>query len=113
MSSRKIELTWVCTSCGHRNLGRFAECKACGSPKDASERYQMPGDTRAAPTVSDPALLRLAHAGANWRCTFCGTESRALVASCEHCGAQRGPAVNVIAPPSVPRAPARTRGRPG
>ena len=101
-------MTWVCTSCGHRNLGRFKECQQCGNPKDASERFEMPGDTAAAASVHDPRLLQQARAGADWRCTYCGTDYRALVVACVQCGSPRGttPTVKQLAgayAPSEPR----------
>ena len=73
---RRIEMLWRCSSCGHKNLGRHLACQGCGSPKDDSEEYEMPADTSAAPSVTDPELLRLARAGANWRCRYCGSDQR-------------------------------------
>lgn len=90
MNERKIELTWVCTSCQHRNRGRDKVCAGCGDAKDASERFEMPGDTAAAASVTDPALLAAARAGADWRCTFCRGDNRALDAVCKRCGSARG-----------------------
>jgi hypothetical protein len=90
MNERKIELTWVCTSCQHRNRGRDKVCAGCGDAKDASETFVMPGDTRSAASVTDPALLAAAKAGADWRCAFCRGDNRALDAACRRCGAQRG-----------------------
>lgn len=110
MAERKIELTWVCSSCKERNLGRFKECQRCGNPKDASERFEMPGDTRAAASVTDPALLTAARAGADWRCTFCRADNRALEATCKQCGAARGatPANAIGGVPSAIAAPMRS-----
>ncbi|MCA9606483.1 MAG: hypothetical protein KC619_12845, partial [Myxococcales bacterium] len=70
---RKIEMHWVCSSCGHRNLGRHKSCQRCGDPKDASEPWLMPEDPGAAPSVTDPALLRQANAGPDWQCGYCGS----------------------------------------
>src|SRR4051812_786332 len=84
---RKIEMVWRCTSGGTENLGRHTPCQSCGDPKGADERYEMPGDTRKAATVTDPDLLRKASAGANWRCGFCGSDQRALDGRCGNCGA--------------------------
>jgi hypothetical protein len=90
MSERKIELSWVCTSCRHRNRGRDKVCAACGDAKDASERFEMPVDTAAAASVTDPALLEAARAGADWRCTYCRSDNRAPDARCRRCGSARG-----------------------
>ncbi|MCB9628121.1 MAG: hypothetical protein H6725_12155 [Sandaracinaceae bacterium] len=87
MARRQIEMVWRCSSCGHQNLGRHALCQRCGNPKDASEVYEMPGATSAAPSVTDPALLRMAEAGANWQCSFCGSHQRRYDGACANCGA--------------------------
>lgn len=86
-------MVWRCTSCSHRNLGRHTVCQGCGDPKDASEPYEMPGDTAAAATVTDPSLLKLALAGANWRCRYCRSDQRALDGTCKSCGASQGEAM--------------------
>lgn len=106
MSSRKIEMHWTCSACGHRNLGRHKECVRCGDPKDKSEKYEMPSDTAAAPTVTDPALLRMAHAGPDWRCSYCGYDQRKLDGSCQQCGAAQaeGQSVRAVVA-AVPAAP--------
>lgn len=90
VANRRIELTWVCTSCQRQNLGRNKVCEGCGNPKDASEHFEMPGDTRAVASVTDPALLRAAAAGADWRCPFCRADNTALNVVCKQCGAERG-----------------------
>ena len=84
---RKIEMHWFCSSCRAENLGRHKRCQSCGDPKDASEPWVMPGDTRAAPTVTDPALLRQASAGPDWQCGFCGSHQRRGDGRCAQCGA--------------------------
>lgn len=79
--------------CGHRNLGRHAACQNCGDAKDASEKYEMPGDTAAAATVTDPKLLAIARGGANWRCRYCGSDQRRADGTCRQCGASAAEAV--------------------
>lgn len=88
--SRKIEMTWRCSSCGEQNLGRHKTCVKCGDPKDASEKFEMPSDTSRAATVTDPELLKHAHAGADWRCGYCGSDQRRLDGECANCGGERG-----------------------
>jgi hypothetical protein len=84
---RTIEMHWACSACGNRNLGRHKTCANCGDPKDASEPWVMPGDLAAAPTITDPALLRQARAGADWECAFCRSHQRRLDGVCARCGA--------------------------
>lgn len=95
--SRKIEMTWRCSSCGEQNLGRHKTCVKCGDPKDASEKFEMPSDTARAPTVTDPELLRHAHAGPDWRCAYCGSDQRRLDGECANCGGARGQGASVRA----------------
>lgn len=52
----------------------------------------MPPDPAQAASVSEPKLLALATAGANWRCRFCGSDARNRDGSCAQCGAGRGEA---------------------
>lgn len=87
MSERQIEMFWRCSSCKHRNLGRHQTCQSCGNPKDGSEQYEMPENPAAAVTVTDEALLRMATAGPNWRCAYCGSDQRAYDGKCKRCGA--------------------------
>lgn len=101
--ARKIELTWVCSSCDFRNLGRHKECQQCGNPKDASEKYEMPGETRAVASVTDEKLLRQASAGRDWRCKYCGSNQMRLDHRCAQCGADAGEGAAVHDGPAPPR----------
>lgn len=47
----------------------------------------MPGDTASAASVTDPGLLRLAEAGVNWQCGYCGSHQRRFDGACAQCGA--------------------------
>ena len=49
----------------------------------------MPADPSAAASVTDPKLVALARAGANWRCFYCGYDARNPDGSCAQCGAAR------------------------
>lgn len=67
----------------------------------------MPDDTKSAPTVTDPALLRLANAGPNWRCAYCGSDQRRLDGECAQCGAAQSAGRSVVGerapvPPAYP-----------
>lgn len=85
---RIIEMTWRCSGCKRQNLGRYKLCQGCGNPKDGSEEFEMPADTTQAPTVTDPNLLRMAAAGPDWRCRYCGSYQRGSDDSCANCGAR-------------------------
>lgn len=100
--SRKIEMTWRCSSCGEQNLGRHKTCVKCGDPKDASEKFEMPSDTARAATVTDPELLRAAHAGPDWRCGYCGSDQRRLDGECANCGGAQAQGASVRAAAASP-----------
>ncbi len=100
---RQIEMTWICSACGNPNLGRFKSCQTCNKPKDASEKYIMPSDTAAAPTITDAALLKMAEAGTNWTCAYCGSHQRRLDGSCQQCGASIAQALADIEKPQAER----------
>ncbi|MBK9371915.1 MAG: hypothetical protein IPN01_37425 [Deltaproteobacteria bacterium] len=89
MTKRKIEMTWRCSACDTVNKGRHKVCQSCGDPKGADERFEMPQDTAQAATVTDAALLKLAHAGADWRCGRCDAHNSGARASCSQCSAAR------------------------
>jgi hypothetical protein len=99
VGNRQIELSWVCSSCSHRNLGRYQRCQQCDDPKDSSEQYEMPSDTKSAASVTDAELLRMATAGANWRCAYCGSDQRAFDGSCKQCGAGADQGKSTALPP--------------
>lgn len=106
MSERLIEMLWRCTSCGSRNLGRHMKCQQCGNPKDGSEEWEMPEDTSAAPTVTDPKLLGLAQSAPAWRCTYCGSDQRSAQGACAQCGAPAQASQPIPEAPDAPAAPA-------
>jgi hypothetical protein len=111
---RHIELTWRCSTCGHQNLGRHKQCVACGHEKDASEAYEMPADPRTAVNVTDDPLLRMAKAGPDWRCAYCGADQRRSQGSCANCGAPAVEGSEVpddAPPPPAAAAPPRPRRR--
>lgn len=87
MTSRQIEMTWRCTSCSAKNLGRFKGCQTCNNPKDGSEEYEMPEDPSKAASVTEASLVRMALAGPNWRCAYCGSDQRRDDRGCASCGA--------------------------
>lgn len=102
---RIIEMTWRCTSCEHRNLGRYKVCQNCRNPKDGSEPYEMPADTSKAVTVTEESLLRMAKAGPDWRCAYCGSDQRRSDMGCANCGASavEGAEATDGPPPPPPR----------
>lgn len=80
-----VEFIWDCRSCGAKGiLGRHTSCPSCGASVPSNDAYYEP--PRSAPVVTDPELLRLANAPANWRCAHCDGIERALDGRCSRCG---------------------------
>ncbi len=93
MTERQIEMLWRCP-CATKNLGRHMKCETCGRPKDDNVEYEMPENVETAASVTDEKLLRMATAGENWQCAYCGSGQRALDGSCGGCGAGRAEKAN-------------------
>ena len=64
-------MLWRC-HCSKKHLGRHMKCETCGRPKADDVEYEMPEDVETAESVTDEKLLRMATAGENWRCAYCG-----------------------------------------
>jgi hypothetical protein len=90
-------------------MGRHKICQSCGDPKGADERFEMPQDTARSATVTDAALLKLAHAGADWRCHRCDAHNSGGRTSCTQCGAAREPEAVVRPAPSRAEPSERSR----
>src|SRR5690242_14317058 len=56
----------------------------------------MPANTAAEASVTEAKLLRMATAGPNWECAYCGSSQRKLDGTCGQCGAA-SPAEHEIA----------------
>jgi hypothetical protein len=104
---RHIEMTWRCSTCQNKNLGRYKNCQNCSKPKDATERYEMPDDPASAVSVTDEALLQMATAGPDWRCAYCSSDQRASSGACMTCGASSTAGAEVPDDPAPPEPPQR------
>jgi hypothetical protein len=80
-----VENEWKCGTCGEVNKGRDLKCTKCGAPKGKAEKDDVNID--AAQAVQDEKLLKMANAGANWVCGYCGAQDRATDGTCKRCGA--------------------------
>lgn len=87
-------------------------CPSCGNPREKGGETAFdfggttPGGRAAGPEVSDPALVDVARAGADWHCARCGAANRAGVPACVACGAAPEAAT---ASPAVPPPARRSR----
>ena len=84
-----IEMLWGCSACNASNRGRDMSCSKCGRPKDDKSPEWMPGDTSPMAAVVEPEHVRMASAGENWKCQFCGVSVRAFELACTECGAKK------------------------
>ena len=105
MTTDQIEMLWKCgdSGCAHENRGRDHVCARCGRPKADEDGCYLPGDISHAAAVTDPAMLRAALAGADWRCRYCTSMQRRLDGACAQCGADQATG-EVKAPPEPERA---------
>jgi len=78
---------WDCTYCSTPNRGRDMHCQACSKPRDPSIKFYIPV---VEPEVTDEHLAAIAKGGADWTCSFCGTDNRASLNSCRQCSADKG-----------------------
>lgn len=81
-----VENSWTCDACGHVNAGRDIKCQKCGDPKQRHEKDSVASTDESA-EVTDAAHLAKAGAGANWVCSFCGSQERRGDGKCLNCGA--------------------------
>lgn len=81
-----IELIWTCDSCGTKNPGPIHKCTACGAPQPANVKFERV-DPDTFNFIKDEALIRMAKAGPDKHCPFCGTRNNSTAELCGHCGA--------------------------
>jgi len=84
-------MRWRCGACHTENLGRHKRCQHCTKVKDVEKFYDAP--ETATPSVeqavTEPELIALATAGADWACGYCRVAQRAGNEECSNCGAPR------------------------
>lgn len=103
---------WDCTTCGFKGVkGPETECPNCGADRPKNVKFYMAAEED---IVQDPAVLRRARGGADWRCSFCGQNNPNDVKICKDCGNPRAAsdkqlAVKTYATKDVPRSGDGTR----
>lgn len=78
---------WDCTTCGFKGVrGPETECPNCGADRPKNVKFYLAAEED---IVQDPAVLRRARAGADWRCSFCTQNNPNDVDVCKDCGNTR------------------------
>ena len=80
-----IPLIWECPSCGTQNPGPIKTCTACGAPQPEDVAFQKVDEAQFN-FIKDEALIRMAKAGPDIHCPFCGTRNPATAETCSRCG---------------------------
>jgi uncharacterized OB-fold protein len=82
-----IPLIWVCPSCGTQNPGQIKSCTACGAPQPDDIEF-LRVDEEQFNFIKDEALIRMAKAGPDIHCPYCGTRNTAGTEYCKKCGGE-------------------------
>ena len=82
-----VPLIWVCPYCATKNPGPIKTCTSCGAPQpDDVEFLQVDDDEFN--FIKDEALIRMAKAGPDIHCPYCGTRNPATAELCSNCGGE-------------------------
>jgi hypothetical protein len=78
---------WDCSYCGHiGNLGPSTKCENCGATRPPKVKFYLPENAK---VVTNEDEIRKAKAGADWVCSFCGTQNKITDGTCYSCGNDR------------------------
>ena len=80
-----VPLIWQCAFCNTQNPGPIKSCTSCGAPQPADVAF-LQVDEEKFNFIKDEALIRMAKAGPDIHCPFCGTRNRATEDLCKQCG---------------------------
>lgn len=82
-----VPLIWECPYCETQNPGPIKTCTSCGAPQpDEVEFLQVDEDKFN--FIKDEALIRMAMAGPDIHCPYCGTRNPADAELCSNCGGE-------------------------
>jgi hypothetical protein len=108
-----IPLIWQCAFCNTQNPGPIKSCTSCGAPQPEDVEF-LRVDEEQFNFVKDEALIRMAQAGPDIHCPFCGTRNVAEAETCKKCGGelsvggkarQTGQEVRTVSEAQAPRPP--------
>ena len=81
-----VNLIWTCPSCTTQNPGPIRSCTSCGAPQPADIQFEEVDPTKFE-LIKDEALIRMAKAGPDKHCPYCGTRNKSAEDRCNECGA--------------------------
>jgi predicted nucleic acid-binding Zn ribbon protein len=82
-----VPLIWECPFCDTQNPGPIKTCTSCGAPQpDDVEFLQV--DEAKFNFIKDEALIRMAKAGPDIHCPYCGTRNPSTAELCSNCGGE-------------------------
>jgi len=82
-----IPLIWECPSCGTQNPGPIKTCTSCGAPQPDDIAFTKV-DEEKFNFIKDESLIRMAKAGPDIHCPYCGTRNLAVAKLCTNCGGE-------------------------
>jgi hypothetical protein len=80
-----VPLIWQCPSCETQNPGPIKTCTSCGAPQPENVNFKTVDD-KEFNLIKDEALIRMAKAGPDIHCPYCGTRNPNSAKLCSHCG---------------------------
>lgn len=111
-----VPLIWQCAFCSTQNPGPIKSCTSCGAPQPEDVEFLQVDEERFN-LIKDEALIRMAKAGPDIHCPFCGTRNLSTADQCKQCGGelswggkerQTGQRVRSVSEAQAPRPPAPT-----
>ncbi|MFN2303372.1 MAG: zinc ribbon domain-containing protein [Anaerolineales bacterium] len=82
-----IPLIWECPYCQTKNPGPIKTCTSCGAPQPEDVEFTRV-DEETFNFIKDEALIRMAKAGPDIHCPFCGTRNPSTAETCSNCGGE-------------------------
>ena len=78
-----VENEWTCPNCSTRNKGSVKTCENCGAPQPENVQFELAAEQK---IVADAEKVKVAQAGADIHCGFCGARNPATAETCSQCG---------------------------
>jgi predicted nucleic acid-binding Zn ribbon protein len=80
-----VPLVWRCPSCETQNPGPIKSCTSCGAPQPPDVKFYLVEEDKFN-FIKDEALIRMAQAGPDIHCPYCGTRNPSTAQVCSKCG---------------------------